>query len=85
MPNLVNKNSFLDIGAGPGNITRQVSSFFNDTFVIEPNSKFRKFYSNEKYLVSPIPFQDFFPKKRFDFCLASHVLYHFSIDENYQI
>lgn len=71
--------SFLDIGAGTGCLTSIISTFFNDTTVIEPNKEqaehFRRRYPQfhvyeEKWETADLG------SKLFDFILCSHVLYY---------
>jgi len=71
--------NFLDIGAGTGSLTSIISTFFNDTTVIEPNKKqaehFRRRYPQfhvfeEKWETTDLG------SKLFDFIFCSHVLYY---------
>jgi SAM-dependent methyltransferase len=71
--------NFLDIGAGTGNLTSIIATFFNDTTVVEPNKKqaeqFKRRYAQfhvyqERWETADLG------SKLFDFILCSHVLYY---------
>jgi SAM-dependent methyltransferase len=76
--------NFLDIGAGTGTLTDIISTFFNDTTVIEPNKKqaehFRRRYPHfhvheEKWETADLG------SKLFDFIFCSHVLYYIPVEQ----
>lgn len=78
-PNLEHKNSFLDIGAGSGEVTKPLSLYFRNTSIVEPNAESRKHYSSSDYCIFPNFFQDCIFPQKFDFALCSHVLYHIDV------
>ena len=60
------KNSFLDIGAGPGSLTKQISPYFNETTVIEPNKFYYSKYDTSTwnlittdFLINPLSTKNF--------------------------
>jgi SAM-dependent methyltransferase len=76
---LAQRQSFLDIGAGGGDLTIPVSQSFEKTTVVEPNE------IQADYLRRRCPrfaiINDYFDRadlgqQRFDFILCSHVLYY---------
>ncbi|MBM4276683.1 MAG: methyltransferase domain-containing protein [Deltaproteobacteria bacterium] len=76
---LPRRRSFLDIGAGGGDLTIPISQSFDETIVVEPNEKQARFLSRR----SPHfrIYNDFWEKvdltsKHYDFILCSHVLYY---------
>jgi SAM-dependent methyltransferase len=75
---------FLDIGAGTGSLTAIISTFFNDSTVIEPNKKqaehFRRRYPRfhvyeEKWETVDLG------SKLFDLIFCSHVLYYIAVQQ----
>jgi adenine deaminase len=73
------RRSFLDIGAGGGDLTIPVSQSFSETTVVEPNERQASYFRrrcphfkvyNESWERIALG------KKRFDFILCSHVLYY---------
>src|SRR5271170_1562005 len=46
--NKSSQRKFMDIGSGPGTITKHISSLFDETQIIEPNDLFEKLYTNIK-------------------------------------
>jgi SAM-dependent methyltransferase len=76
---LKSTTSFLDIGAGTGTLTAIISTFFNDTTVIEPNGSqadhFRQRYPRFHIYEEKWETADLSPKL-FDFIFCSHVLYY---------
>jgi SAM-dependent methyltransferase len=73
---LARKQAFLDIGPGPGLMTREISSAFATTSIVEPNPEFRKRNAAYNYQVIAELFQDASLSEDFDFILCSYVLYH---------
>ncbi|MCX6000262.1 MAG: methyltransferase domain-containing protein, partial [Chloroflexi bacterium] len=76
---LSQRRSFLDIGAGGGDLTIPISQSFRETTVVEPNKKQAGFlrrrcpgFAVHNDLWGEV---DLGPK-RFDFILCSHVLYY---------
>ena len=76
---LPHRRTFLDIGAGGGDLTIPVSASFNETTVVKPNEK------QAAFLVRRCPHftvhNDLWERvdlasKRYDFILCSHVLYY---------
>jgi len=81
----INKGSFLDIGAGPGFIARELLSHFNEAIALDPNDCYESYYSSSdafdklRFVNKNFESADF--NKQFDFILCSHVLYH--VPQNY--
>ncbi len=75
-PQLNSKKTFLDIGAGPGKITKILATYFDSTTVIEPNPVYKSAYEKFGFFAKIGNFQDEGLEKVFDFILCSHVLYH---------
>ena len=74
---LLGKNpSLLDVGSGPGIVTRNLQPFFNSVTAIEPNLEMRSFYSKLEIDLHSYEFALFDTQEQFDFVLCSHVLYH---------
>jgi len=76
---LPRRRSFLDIGAGGGDLTIPISQSFKETTVVDPNEKQAGFLRRRCPHFSV--HNDFWEKvdlgsKRFDFILCSHVLYY---------
>ena len=75
---------FLDIGAGTGNLTAIISTFFKDTTVVEPNKKqadhFRRRYPQFHVYDEKWETADLSPKL-FDFIFCSHVLYYIPTEQ----
>lgn len=76
---LVHRRSFLDIGAGGGDLTIPISQSFKETTVVEPNEKQADFFRRRcpEFNV----YNDLWEKidlgsRRYDFILCSHVLYY---------
>ncbi|MBM4271860.1 MAG: class I SAM-dependent methyltransferase [Deltaproteobacteria bacterium] len=76
---LPRRRSFLDIGAGGGDLTIPVSQSFDETTIVEPNEKQAHFFRRRcpHFKI----YDDYWEKvdlaaKRFDFILCSHVLYY---------
>lgn len=76
---LSNRRSFLDVGAGGGDLTIPISQSFDETTIVEPNER------QAIYLKKRCPrykiFNDSWEKvdlnlKKYDFILCSHVLYY---------
>ncbi len=76
---LPRRRSFLDIGAGGGDLTIPVSQSFEETTIVEPNEKqahfFRRRCSHFQIYNEYWERVDL-AEKRFDFILCSHVLYY---------
>ncbi|MFT3742439.1 MAG: class I SAM-dependent methyltransferase [Gammaproteobacteria bacterium] len=81
LPVLKKKERFLDIGAGPGRVTDDISSFFKETVTVEPKIEYAKNLKNRSYTVLPCEFQTASIEETFDFILCSQVLYHVKIEE----
>lgn len=76
---LTRRRSFLDIGAGGGDLTLPISQSFDETTIIEPNEKQAAFFKRRcpHFTIH----NDYLEKvdlasKRYDFILCSHVLYY---------
>lgn len=74
------KHTFLDIGAGPGHITHQISKYFAFTLVIEPNASFTPLYNHYGFEVCQSHFEHVQLNGLCNLILCSHSLYH--IDRN---
>jgi adenine deaminase len=73
------RRSFLDIGAGGGNLTIPVSQSFLETTVIEPNEKQSDFLRRRcpHFKIYHDTWENtVLGSKRYDFILCSHVLYY---------
>ncbi|MFA6600774.1 MAG: class I SAM-dependent methyltransferase [Candidatus Omnitrophota bacterium] len=74
---LKRRRSFLDVGAGSGEITAAVSESFAETTVVEPNPglvrRLSTLYPNFRIFPEPWGKADL-GRDRFDFILCSHVL-----------
>jgi len=73
---LPHKESFLDVGAGDGDLTFRIAKFFKHTTAIEPNKKVRAIFEdkNAEFI------EGYFEKaelegRAFDFILCSHVFW----------
>ncbi len=77
----INLNDFLDIGPGPGNITKLIAGFFKNTTIVEPNKYFLKNYKLNSYIKYCDKYQKICLSNNFDFILCSHVLYHIDKSE----
>jgi hypothetical protein len=73
---LPSREEFLEIGPGPGIITRAIAPSFGRTSIVEPNTDFRKRNVGQSYVVFPETFQTVELPCRYDFILCSYVLYH---------
>ena len=85
---MIKPKKFLDIGCGPGRITKALSSSFQSTTVIEPNScQLVNFREYPHINIHNTTFEDYYTKlsnvsgsieaaEKFDFILCSHVFYH---------
>lgn len=79
LPN-IKRGSFLDIGAGPGFVTRKLKGYFNETIALDPNN----YYADNYFISDDINNLRFVNKsfesvnfdQKFNFILCSHVLYH---------
>ena len=76
----INKRNFLDIGAGPGFIARELLGHFDETIALDPNNCYASYYSDSethnklRFINRNFEFVNF--SHKFDFILCSHVLYH---------
>jgi ubiquinone/menaquinone biosynthesis C-methylase UbiE len=76
---LPHRRTFLDIGAGGGDLTIPVSESFNETSVVEPNERQAAFF--RRRCPHFVVYNDLWENvdlgsKRFDLILCSHVLYY---------
>ncbi|WP_116963610.1 class I SAM-dependent methyltransferase [Fastidiosibacter lacustris] len=78
----IEKQYFLDIGAGEGKITQHFISQFQNNTAIEPNSNYTKILQNFPQLtvINDI-FQNTFLSHKYNFILCSHVMYHVAEQE----
>lgn len=80
LPQLSETNIFIDIGAGPGIITRAISKFFDQTVVVEPLPDFQAYYQSLGMTVIRAPYPAQSARLRADFILAAHLLYHIPLE-----
>ena len=76
LPLLAQKNIFIDIGPGPGIITRAISKFFQRTIVVEPLPDFQAYYQSLGMTVIRAPYSSQSAGLSAEFILAAHMLYH---------
>lgn len=76
LPQISCKKSFLDIGAGPGDITDRIARHFDQTTIIEPDPLFAQSLRVKGYDLYQAHFQDVSGLSGFDFVLCSHSLYY---------
>ena len=82
IPQLKERKNYLDIGAGPGHITKNIFHNFNETDILEPNDEYEHLYREIKYnRLIKSKFLDYDTKVNYDFILCSHVLYHVPHDD----
>ena len=80
--NIENKNYYLDIGSGPGNISELIGNNFNYFMTNEPNSSFYNNYNfNEKYLGNISKYiqetnDDDFKNTKYDLITCIHSFYY---------
>ena len=70
------KGNFLDIGAGPAFIAREIGKYFDETLIIEPNSEYEPIYKQLGTSFRIANFEGVHLHRKFDLALCSHVLYH---------
>ncbi|WP_158006807.1 class I SAM-dependent methyltransferase [Piscirickettsia litoralis] len=78
---LITKNNFLDIGAGPGKPLLALSPLFKSTLAIEPKQNYYDQLVKKGVNVIQSNFQDTLLKRKFDLVLCCHMLYHVPIKE----
>lgn len=81
---LSSRRSFLDIGAGGGDLTIPISQSFSETTIVEPNEKQVNFFKRrcpQFYVIDDLWSDVDLGVKLFDFILCSHVLYYIREDE----
>jgi len=83
LPNLPSKSTFLDVGAGRGNLALGLSIYFANTVIVEPNQIYCDELSNKimqlgnKVISYAAPLQDVdLDEHTFDLILCAHVLYY---------
>lgn len=81
IPLLSQKKTFIDIGAGPGVITRAISKYFSHTIVFEPLPDFQSYYQSLGMTVIREPYQSHTAFLSADFILAAHLLYHIPVSD----
>ena len=81
LPKIERKGSLLDIGAGSGFLAFQLSQYFSELAVVEPNHEFVKEYPKDKFKVYSIPFENFLLPHPYDFVLCTHMLYHVKLKD----
>jgi SAM-dependent methyltransferase len=77
LPQLANKHSMLDVGAGIGVLTQHLECDFKEITVLDINTEVEKELSSHHYDVKICDFFEFKTEKKYDFVLCSHVMYHF--------
>ncbi len=75
------KGSFLDIGANDGKLGSLLEGDFNEKVAVEPNAEACDTLRNSGYEVHEMGYEKFDNDKKFDFVLASHVLYYIPIEK----
>ena len=74
---LIGKGSFIDVGAGNGDLTDLIKENFDRTVVVEPSERLFRMLEKKKYdLAIKSTLEDLKLKEKFDFVLCSHVLYY---------
>ncbi|HAF95741.1 MAG: hypothetical protein A2X34_10540 [Elusimicrobia bacterium GWC2_51_8] len=69
-------DSFLDIGAGDGDLTFRLAKFFKKTAVVEPNKQVKNIFESKGIEFINGYFETVaFGKQNFDFILCSHVFW----------
>ena len=81
LPKLPERGRFLDIGAGPGILSRKIGKYFEHTVAVEQNPELVPFYQGSSIELHQKNLFSFRDKTKFDFVLCSHVLYHYSSHE----
>ena len=80
---LPNRNVFIDVGAGNGEVTRAFAGAFDRTVAIEPNryllTQLKQAIPRAEAIEASILAAD--PKVKGDFVLCSHTLYYIPADE----
>lgn len=77
--NQINHDNLLDIGAGPGFITKKLANYFESTTIIEINPEYEKYYKSHGFNYFISNFQTMNIKTKYDLVICSHVLYHVEI------
>lgn len=77
---LTTREHLLEIGPGPGIMTRTLARSFAHTSIVEPNPDFRLRNQNEGYTVYTDLFQEVELPHQYDMVLCSYVLYHVDRD-----
>lgn len=81
LPTLNRRTKLLDIGAGPGNVTKQIAKNFNNTTIIDPISEYSNTFKELGFKTFVNNFEELKINDKFDFILCSHVLYHVDQDK----
>jgi hypothetical protein len=80
---LLERNVFIDAGAGNGEVTKAFAGAFDRTIAIEPNpyllTQLKQAIPRAEAIAAPILAAD--PKARGDFVLCSHTLYYIRAEE----
>lgn len=76
LPLLENKGSFLDVGSGPGLITKQLIPIFIESTAVEKNPELWELYKELPIQLFKGDWNNFQSDKSYDLVLCSHVLYH---------
>lgn len=71
---ITHQNSFLDIGPGPGSLTKKIMPYFSETTIIEPNQVYFDDFTGVKKFRGTL--DEFTTECKYDFILCSHMLYH---------
>lgn len=72
----INRNKFLDIGAGDGSLTKCVAKYFISTTVIDIDNNLRQNYVNTNIDFKNIDFLSYKTSEKYDLILCSHVYAH---------
>ncbi|WP_437679048.1 class I SAM-dependent methyltransferase [Sorangium sp. So ce131] len=81
VPDLPEKPSLLDVGAGPGAIAARLAPYFDTMTLIEPNDAQLGSSAPAGAEIVRDVFERFESPRRYDLVLCSHVLYHVPLAE----
>lgn len=81
IPFLHKKNTLLDIGAGPGNTTKQIAKSFKEITTVDPIPDYAASFNELGFRTYINNFEELKIGEQFNFILCSHVLYHIEQDK----
>jgi SAM-dependent methyltransferase len=76
LPRLPPRPSLLDVGAGPGTVTRRLAPHFGALTLLEPNREQLGAFQLEGARIVHTTLEGFDSPERYDVVLCSHVMYH---------